>query len=54
MGLKVSDSVDCTDRRFLNMFSAFEALLTIGKCRELPVVGFVQGVLVMGVIVRRN
>jgi len=37
--------------RFLNMFSALEALLTIGKCRELPVVGFVQGVLVMGVIV---
>jgi hypothetical protein len=33
------------------MFSALEALLTIGKCRELPVVGFVQGVLVMGIIV---
>lgn len=34
------------------MFSAFEALLTLGKCRELPVVGFVRGILVMGVIVR--
>jgi exonuclease V len=37
--------------RFLNMLSALEALLTLGKCRELPVVGFVKGVLVIGVIV---
>jgi exonuclease V len=37
--------------RFLNMLSALEALLTLGKCRELPVVGFVKGVLVMGIIV---
>ena len=34
------------------MFSALEALLSLGKCRELPVVGFVRGVMVMGVIVR--
>lgn len=33
------------------MFSALEALLTLGKCRELPVVGFVNGVMIMGVIV---
>jgi exonuclease V len=33
------------------MLSALEALLTLGKCRELPVVGFVKGVLVMGIIV---
>ncbi|ORY23370.1 exonuclease V [Naematelia encephala] len=36
--------------RFLNMLSALEALLTLGKCRELPVVGFVKGILVMGII----
>ncbi|ORX37445.1 exonuclease V [Kockovaella imperatae] len=36
--------------RFLNMFAAIEALLTIGKCRELPVIGLVGGTLVMGVI----
>jgi len=28
-----------------------EALITLGKCREMPVVGFVRGILVMGVIV---
>jgi len=33
------------------MFSALEALITLGKCRELPVVGFVKGILIMGVIV---
>ena len=37
--------------RFLNMFAALEALLTLGKCRELPVIGMVGGTLVMGVIV---
>ena len=37
--------------RFLNMFSAMEALLRLGKCREMPVVGWVGEVLVMGVIV---
>lgn len=36
--------------RFLNMFSALEALITVGTCRELPVVGFVGDVLVRGVI----
>ena len=38
--------------RFLNMFSALEALISLGKCRELPVVGFVKGIIIMGVIVR--
>lgn len=37
--------------RFLNMLSALEALITLGKCRELPVVGFVGDVLIMGIIV---
>ncbi len=37
--------------RFLNMLSSLEALLTLGKCREMPVAGFVGGVLVMGIIV---
>ncbi|WWD17635.1 hypothetical protein CI109_102076 [Kwoniella shandongensis] len=36
--------------RFLNMLSAVEALLTLGKCREMPVVGFVNGIMVMGII----
>ncbi|RXK39737.1 hypothetical protein M231_02930 [Tremella mesenterica] len=36
--------------RFLNMLSGIQALITLGKCRELPVVGFVDDVLVMGVI----
>lgn len=35
----------------LNMFSALEALLSLGKCRELPVAGFVDDVLVLGIIV---
>jgi len=37
--------------RFLNMLSSLQALLDIGKCRELPVVGFVRGYMVVGVIV---
>ncbi|BEI81750.1 hypothetical protein CcaverHIS002_0209100 [Cutaneotrichosporon cavernicola] len=36
--------------RMLNMFSALEALLTIGKCRELPVAGFVDDTFVLGII----
>ncbi|GMK54152.1 hypothetical protein CspeluHIS016_0107380 [Cutaneotrichosporon spelunceum] len=36
--------------RMLNMFSALEALLTIGKCRELPVAGFVDDMFVLGII----
>ena len=38
--------------RFLNMLASLEALMTLGKCRELPVVGFVRGYMVVGVIVR--
>lgn len=37
--------------RFLNMLSGLESLISLGKCRELPVVGFIDGVLVMGIIV---
>ncbi|WWC66139.1 uncharacterized protein I206_100039 [Kwoniella pini CBS 10737] len=36
--------------RFLNMLVAMQALLDLGKCRELPVVGFVKGILVYGII----
>lgn len=36
--------------RLLNMIANLEALLTIGKCREFPVVGFVKGYMVVGVI----
>lgn len=38
--------------RFLNMLSSLEALMTLGKCRELPVVGFIKEYMVVGVIVR--
>jgi hypothetical protein len=37
--------------RFLNMLASLEALLTLGKCRELPVVGFIRGYMIVGVIV---
>ena len=33
------------------MITAMEALLSVGKCREMPVVGLVRGVRVIGVIV---
>jgi exonuclease V len=33
------------------MLSSLEALLTLGKCRELPVVGFIKEYMVVGVIV---
>ena len=33
------------------MLSSLQALLDIGKCRELPIVGFVRGYMVVGVIV---
>lgn len=36
--------------RMLNMLSSLEALLTLGKCREMPVCGFVGDVFVQGVI----
>lgn len=36
------------------MLSSLQALLDIGKCRELPVVGFVCGYMVVGVIVSRD
>lgn len=34
------------------MLASLEALLTLGKCREMPVMGFVKGHLVVGIIVR--
>lgn len=40
--------------RLLNMFANLEALLTVGKCRELPVMGFVDGYMVVGVIVSKS
>nr|XP_019049532.1 hypothetical protein I302_03321 [Kwoniella bestiolae CBS 10118]OCF28462.1 hypothetical protein I302_03321 [Kwoniella bestiolae CBS 10118] len=46
----ISTEEDIWGLRFLNMLAAMEALLVLGKCRELPVVGFVKGVLVYGVI----
>ncbi|WVO16821.1 hypothetical protein L204_104507 [Cryptococcus depauperatus] len=36
--------------RLLNMFSSIEALLTLGKCREFQVVGFIHGIMVLGII----
>lgn len=33
------------------MLSSLEAILTVGKCREMPVAGFVGDVLIMGIIV---
>lgn len=33
------------------MLASLEALMTLGKCRELPVVGFVRGYMTVGVIV---
>jgi hypothetical protein len=39
------------DSRMLTMFSALEALITLGKCRELPVAGFVDDMFVLGIIV---
>ena len=33
------------------MLAAMEALITLGTCREVPVVGFVGGILVTGIIV---
>ena len=37
--------------RIINMLANLRALQTLGKCRELAVFGFVDGVLVHGVIV---
>lgn len=36
--------------RLLNMLSSLEALLTLGKCREMPISGFVGDVYVSGII----
>jgi hypothetical protein len=34
------------------MLASLEALMTLGKCGEMPVMGFVNGHLVVGIIVR--
>lgn len=37
--------------RLLNMVVSLETLISLGKCREIPVVGIVRGVPIMGIIV---
>lgn len=39
------------DLRLITMLQSLELLLTLGKCREMPVMGFVGDVPVMGIIV---
>ncbi|KAL7415211.1 exonuclease V [Mrakia frigida] len=36
--------------RILNMLASLEALMALGKCREMPVMGFIKGHLVVGII----
>ncbi|KAJ9096375.1 hypothetical protein QFC21_005197 [Naganishia friedmannii] len=48
--VKTDSREDVWGLRFLNMLASLEALMTLGKCRELPVVGFVRGYLLVGVI----
>ncbi|WVR06097.1 hypothetical protein IAU60_003125 [Kwoniella sp. DSM 27419] len=50
VSVKANTREDVWGLRFLNMLSAVEALLTLGKCREMPMVGFVRGVMIMGII----
>jgi exonuclease V len=33
------------------MLSGMQSLLDLGMCREMPVVGFINGVLILGIIV---
>jgi hypothetical protein len=33
------------------MISGMQSLLDLGVCREMPVVGFINGVLILGIIV---
>jgi len=37
--------------RFITMLSGMQSLLDLGMCREMPVVGFINGVLILGIIV---
>ncbi|KAJ9119498.1 hypothetical protein QFC22_003206 [Naganishia vaughanmartiniae] len=48
--VKTDSREDVWGLRFLNMLASLEALMTLGKCRELPVVGFVKGYMLVGVI----
>jgi hypothetical protein len=36
--------------RFITMLSGMQSLLDLGMCREMPVVGFINGVLILGII----
>jgi protein tyrosine/serine phosphatase len=38
--------------RFITMLSGMQSLVDLGVCREMPVVGFINGVLILGIIVR--
>jgi hypothetical protein len=49
--LSTTTREDAWGVRFLNMLASLEALIGLGTCRELPVVGFVRGIMVVGVIV---
>ncbi|OCF32845.1 hypothetical protein I316_05481 [Kwoniella heveanensis BCC8398] len=48
--VQTSTRQDVWGLRFLNMLSAVEALLTLGKCREMPIVGFLNDIMIMGII----
>lgn len=50
-GLRCGQTFGYADSSLLNMLAGMEALLTLNKCRELPVVGFVDDILVFGIIV---
>jgi exonuclease V len=41
----------CSLDRFITMLSGMQSLLDLGVCREMPVVGFINGVLILGIIV---
>ncbi|KAL1408861.1 hypothetical protein Q8F55_005675 [Vanrija albida] len=41
---------DAWGLRLLNMVVSLETLISLGKCREMPVVGIVRGVPIMGII----
>ncbi|WOO82362.1 putative exonuclease V, mitochondrial [Vanrija pseudolonga] len=41
---------DAWGLRLLNMVVSLETLISLGKCREIPVVGIVRGVPIMGII----
>ncbi|CED83551.1 Uncharacterized conserved protein [Phaffia rhodozyma] len=48
--VKVSTREETWALRIITMLSSLEALMTLGICREMPVMGFINGFLVMGII----